>query len=279
MGPVIDAAELLDRLDAVRVIDARAPDGRAAYEEGHIRGALFADWGEDLSAPGANAAQGGRHPLPPIDVWARTLGRLGIRSETAVVVYDDAGGAMAAARLWWMLRASGHRDVAVLDSGLAAARAAGIPIDRERAAVAPVEPYPVTAWTLPIVDIDEVESARRDPGRVVIDVRAPERYRGESETIDPVAGHIPGARNVPLSENLAGGRWKPPEELRAMYRRVLGDVPPERTVVHCGSGITACHTLLALARAGLPGAALYVGSWSEWCRTGRPIATGSEPGR
>lgn len=136
-------------------------------------------------------------------------------------------------------------------------------------------PYPAAAWRLPMADADEVDALRRDPARRLLDVRSAERWRGENETLDPMAGHIPGSLNLPWNDNLeSDGRFKSPEALRAQYEALLGDTPPERLAVHCGSGVTACHTLLALEVAGLPGASLYVGSWSEWCRSGRDMGLG-----
>lgn len=260
---VVGPREVARRSGEVRWVDARK-DG---YERGHLVGAVRADLERDLSAPDGPPERGGRHPLPDPAVFARTLGRWGIGPDTEVVIYDDQGGANAASRLWWMLGAFGHRKVAVMDGGLQAAVDAGMEITTELPAVEPVDPYPADAYAWPTADIDAVAARASDPGWVVLDVREAFRHRGEGEPIDPVAGHIPGAKNVFFGENLGEGqRFKTPEELRALYAQVLGDVPPERVVVHCGSGVTACHTLLALERAGLGGASLYVGSWSEWCR-------------
>lgn len=265
MDPVITAFELA-KLDDVLLLDCRTgADARTRYGAGHLPGALFVDLETDLSARG-DAAVGGRHPLPTVEAFAARLGALGVTPETHVVAYDDQGGANAAARLWWMLRAVGHPKVQVLDGGLAAAQAAGLALTHNGSVARATGAYPATHWLLPLADIEEVDDARKRPDACVLDVRAAPRYRGESEPIDPVAGHIPGAKNLPLSENLVDGRFKSPEELRALYTNFLGDLSPEQLIVHCGSGVTACHTLLALERAGLSGAKLYVGSWSEWCR-------------
>jgi thiosulfate/3-mercaptopyruvate sulfurtransferase len=172
-----------------------------------------------------------------------------------------------------MLRSLGHTQVRVLDGGLAAVP--GLATDTATPSVTAAQPYPQAGWKLPVLDADSVDVRRRDKEWKVIDVRSAERFRGKSEPFDPIAGRIPGAHNVPYSENLgADGRFKSPAELRAIYERALGDTPASRVVVHCGSGVTACHTLLALELAGMPGAALYVGSWSEWCRNDRPQARG-----
>ncbi|MCA9574283.1 MAG: sulfurtransferase [Myxococcales bacterium] len=258
------------------LLDARSgPDARARYLAEHLRGARFVDLESDLSAPD-DPARGGRHPLPPIARWAETLGRLGIGPDDDVVVYDDMGGANAAARAWWMLRAAGHTRVAVLDGGWAAARAAGLPCESGEAHWDGKAPYPTAAYALPTVDLAGVEAAQATGTRVLVDVRSAPRYRGEEEPIDPVAGHIPGALNHPLTQHLGpDGRFLPPAELRAQYEALLQGCPASDLVLSCGSGVTACHGLLALEHAGLPGAALYVGSFSEWCRV-RPVATSRE---
>lgn len=240
---------------------------RDAYAQAHLRGARFLDAEHDLASHVADASRGGRHPLPPATAFAITLGRLGIGPETDVVICDDQGGVNAAARAWWMLRALGHTRAYVLDGGLAAARAAGLPFTAEVPPPAPRAAYPADRWLGPTVALEEVDAVRLDPRFRVLDVRAAVRFRGEQEHIDPIAGHIPGAVNLPLTENLgASGCFRSAEALRATYAALLGDVPPGRLIVYCGSGVTACHTLLALERAGLPGARLYVGSWGEWCR-------------
>ncbi|HUR81069.1 MAG TPA: rhodanese-like domain-containing protein [Thermoanaerobaculia bacterium] len=228
------------------ILDARP---RAAYEAGHRQGAIHADPETKLASP-RDPARGGRHPLPPIDQWRRQVAEWGITPETHVLVYDDQNGANAAARAWWMLNAIGIHDVEVENVGRASAR-----------------PSSQNAWGLPTVDMSFVDAHRNDPGWRVLDVRSRERFRGDTEPIDPIAGHIPGAVNLAYTENLN----KSPEQLRTMYGELLGDVPPERLIVHCGSGVTACHTLLALEMAGLSGASLYVGSWGEWCRNDMPI--------
>lgn len=263
---------LLSSGEGLVLLDARA--NRRDFDAGHVTGARFADLATELSAaalPGADAARGGRHPLPDAEAWRRTLGSLGISPASAVVAYDDQAGANAAARAWWMLRSAGHRRVAVLDGGLDAALAAGLPFfTGAEPPVAAEAPYPGAGWHLPTVDMEAVDRLRTDPAWRILDVRSRERFAGETEPIDPVAGHIPGAVNLPFAENLSGGRFKPPRDLRDLYAKVLGDVAPDHLVVHCGSGVTACHTLLALEHAGLGGAALYVGSWSEWCRNDKP---------
>lgn len=277
-SPLISAEALKAALGRVRVFDvrfdlARPEAGEAAWREGHLPGAHYLHLDRDLSAKdGVPALCGGRHPLPTREVFAATAARLGLTPDTPVVLVDAQGG-MFAARAWWMLRWIGARDVRVLDGGLAAWRAAGGAL--EPGEVAPAAPG--LAWPLG----PEPEGLRLTAdalaaqlGRVaLLDARAPERYRGDVEPLDPVAGHIPGALNRPFSANLGpDGRFLPPEALRAAFQGLAG----ARPVVHqCGSGVTACHNLLAMAVAGLPGGALYAGSWSEWCRDpARPVAQG-----
>ncbi|HET9620300.1 MAG TPA: sulfurtransferase [Kofleriaceae bacterium] len=265
--PVISARALAALRDVV-IVDAR--QDAKAYAAEHVAGAHHAQLERDLAAPVTDAGHGGRHPLPDPQAFAATLGRWGITPSTHVAVYDDQNGANAASRLWWMLRAAGHRHVQVVDGGLAALRAAGVAMTADVPAPSAGPAYPLAAVAElggDTVDIDEVDRARGAADRRVIDVRAAPRFRGDSETIDPIAGHIPGAHNAPFADNLqADGTFKSASELRAMYERVLAGTPPAQTIIHCGSGVTACHTLVALERAGLPGAKLYVGSWSEWCR-------------
>jgi len=275
-GPILSPEALRTSALPIRLLDARAAD---AYDAGHLAGALRADPERALSTaadPGFDPAQGGRHPLPPLARWAAQLGAWGIGPDSWVVACDAASGGNAAARLWWMLRAVGHERVAVLDGGLAAATSAGLPLTTEPAPPPqPRPPYPATAWRLPLADLPEVERRLADPAWKVLDVRSRERWRGEAEPYDPRPGRIPGTVNLPYTEALGpDGRFLPPVALRALYQPLLAGTPPGQLVVHCGSGITACHTLLALSLAGLDGASLYVGSYGEWCRQGKPLGRG-----
>jgi thiosulfate/3-mercaptopyruvate sulfurtransferase len=264
LDPIVPASALTSLRELV-LVDCR-PD-ESAYRTGHAPGARHAQLERDLSAAAPDAARGGRHPLPDARDFARKLAAWGITPSSHVVAYDDQNGANAAARLWWMLRALGHERVQVLDAGVPALLAAGYEFTTDVVEPIARPAYPVAAYSLPLADMEEVERARTAADRRVIDVRAAFRYRGEREPIDPIAGHIPGARNIPLTDNLKpDGTFKDAAELRALYERALDGAGPAQTIVHCGSGVTACHTLLALSRAGLPGAKLYVGSWSEWCR-------------
>jgi thiosulfate/3-mercaptopyruvate sulfurtransferase len=245
--------------------------GGRAYRHRHIAGAAYAHLDRDLC--GAPVITRGRHPLPTAEALQATLGRLGIDDSRQVVAYDDTGGAMAA-RLWWLLRYMGHGAVALLDGGWDAWEAAGLPTatGEERTAARVFLGAPRTEW---LVRIDHVSDAP-----LLIDSRDPARYRGDVEPLDPVAGHIPGAVNYCWKENLDGqGRFLGPATLRARIDRLLAGTPSREAVFYCGSGVTACHNLVAVVHAGLPAARLYAGSWSEWCTDpGRPVARGPAPG-
>jgi thiosulfate/3-mercaptopyruvate sulfurtransferase len=251
---------------------ARPGAGRAAFLEGHIPGARYAHLDEDLAAP--PRPDTGRHPLPDPAAFAATCGRLGISRDRWVIAYDDASGAFAA-RLWWLLRWAGHPAVSLLDGGFAAWRAAGLPVESGPAAAAPAEFSPASGAE-PTITATGLATALAAGTRQLVDVRAPERFAGRVEPIDPVAGHVPGAVNLPFARALGPDqRFRPPAELRELYAPLLAGGSPADLVFMCGSGVTACHGLFAMTLAGLPGAALYPGSWSEWIRDpSRPVATG-----
>ncbi len=269
MSPLIGVAELAARLDdpGWRVADCRwylgEPErGRAAYAAGHVPGAVYVDLERHLSAPEGP----GRHPLPDLAGFAAAMGGLGVGSGHTVVAYDDRGGAVAA-RLWWLLRHAGHEAAYVLDGGLTAWLAAGLPLTAERPRHAPAEFHPGLG-AMPIVDRDDLRARLAEIE--VVDARDPARYRGEHDPIDPVAGHIPGAVNVPYEGNLGPDhKFLDPEALRARYP--AGSAP---VVVYCGSGVTACHDILAMTVAGRADAMLYPGSWSDWSTAGYPVSTG-----
>lgn len=270
--PVIAPEALVGRLDDFIILDARSgPNAQAKYDEAHLRGAHHLDLEGELSGDKSHPEQGGRHPLPNLDVWCREVGRRGITPKTPVLVYDDMGGIKAAARVWWMLRAIGHHDVWVVDGGLEAAIGVGLPTDAEPPTLVMTEIYPATEWIWPTVGVDEVEQLLKDGG-ILIDVRAENRYAGEVEPFDPIPGHIAGAINIPCIKNLENGRFRSRDELRKLY----ASIPEEGAVVSCGSGVTACHTILAMIRAGRPVLPLYVGSYGEWCRQGRPTEPGGK---
>jgi thiosulfate/3-mercaptopyruvate sulfurtransferase len=279
MSTLIQAEQLGPRLGdpALRIFDCRydlaRPDaGRAAYDMGHLPGATYADLGRDLSAP--PSSRSGRHPLPGPAAFADWLRAAGVDRSSFVVAYDD-GNAMYASRLWWMLRWLGHDQVCVLDGGLGRWSQLGLPLtDR----VTVYQPGDFVAHPRPglAVEAGRVQAAASERTSRVLDARSPERFRGEVEPIDAVAGHVPGAFNHPFVTSLGpDGRFLPPEELRAAFASRLSGVPPERTIAMCGSGVTACHLLLAMEHAGFGGALLYPGSWSEWSRDpARPVARG-----
>jgi thiosulfate/3-mercaptopyruvate sulfurtransferase len=276
---LIDPATLHAHLDDPSwvVLDARfdltAPaKGEAQYREGHIPGARYVSLDADLSGPKTGTT--GRHPLPDPATAAATFGRLGIGPGMQVVIYDADAGSFAA-RAWWMLRWLGHPQAAVLDGGFAAWTRAGLPVSTadESWAAATFTPRVDAASR---VAVGEVLPHVAQAGHVLVDARAADRFRGQNETLDPVAGHIPGAVNRFFQANLTADKtFKTPEALRAEWAAVFGTARPADVVMYCGSGVTACHNLLALEHAGLSGARLYAGSWSEWCADPqRPVATG-----
>lgn len=283
MGPfttLIDAATLADQLarDDLVLFDCRAELGNvhwgeAQFAAAHLPGAQFLHLDRDLSGPITPTS--GRHPLPDPHALAKRLGALGAGPGCQVVAYDQGPGAYAA-RLWWLMRWIGFREVAVLDGGIAAWRAAGGPLETEvrtpRARHLPVSPD-----MRAVVTSEELLELGQRPGNLLIDARGAERFAGKNETIDPVAGHVPGARSYPFTTNLGeDGRFRSADQLRKRFGTLLGALPPSAVIAMCGSGVTACHNLLALEHAGLGGGRLHAGSWSEWIRDPRrPIATGS----
>jgi thiosulfate/3-mercaptopyruvate sulfurtransferase len=260
-----------------RIIDCRHDLGNTeyganAYAKGHIPGALFLHLDRDMS--GAKNGRTGRHPLPDPAVFAKRMGECGVGPDTQVVAYDNEGGIFAS-RLWWMLRWLGHDNVALLDGGLPGWRRAKQALVTDVPSVTPTA-FQARPQAL-VVNADEVLANLQSPNTLILDARAPERFSGEEETLDPVGGHIPGAVNRFYFDNLddAGCYFKPADELLAEYNALLAGRDPARVVQQCGSGVTACHNLLAMEIAGLNGSKLYPGSWSEWCADpARPIATG-----
>lgn len=254
--------------------------GRRDYDQGHIPGAIFLDHESQLSAP--KTGRNGRHPLPDRADFAALMRAQGLTSESQVVAYDGGGG-MYAAHLWWMLRWLGHDKVAVLDGGWLAWRASAAPIETKSNSGGVTEVQAVqslglaTRPTMPTIDAAGVQANILNPVFTVIDARAANRFRGEVEPMDPVAGHIPGALNRPSGlNNQPDGRFKPAAELRAEFSALLQGKPAQKVVHQCGSGITACHNLFSMELAGLTGSALYPGSWSEWCSDpDRPVAKDS----
>jgi thiosulfate/3-mercaptopyruvate sulfurtransferase len=275
VSPLISAHELRSRLEDsdIVILDCRwyindAAQGRNVYDEAHIPGARFVRLDTDLSRGNGP----GRHPLPTHEAFGETCERLGIDRSSHVVLYDDLGGAIGA-RTWWMLTNQGHLDVSVLDGGLDA----WIAIDGQMTDEVPTvetTTFPTRPW---VGTVDRYQVEHRPDTTILIDARAPERYRGDYEPIDPVAGHIPGALSVPQSGNLNPDMtFRPPGELRERYLSAgIGNA--EDVIALCGSGVTACHNILAMVIAGMPGTHLYVGSWSDWSSAGMPTVVGNDP--
>ncbi|MFZ4930491.1 sulfurtransferase [Chryseobacterium sp. Mn2064] len=276
MSSIISPSELKNLpAENLIILDARTgKDVKQNYLDKHIKGARFIDLDADLAEIGENAAFGGRHPLPSVEKFAETLSDLGIPEGAHIVVYDDKNASNAAARAWWILKSFGFEHVQVLDGGIQAAEKAGLEFSSGEEIFDKASVIQKNQWKLPISSLEIVENDLKNGSSTVIDVRDAYRYNGESEPIDLVAGHIPGAINIPFSENLdENGNFLQPEVLKEKYKKLLEN-KPEHLIIHCGSGVTACHTILALDYAGFPIPDLYVGSWSEWSRReGKEIAT------
>ncbi len=267
LSPIIEPATLiaLNGAENLVLIDASA-GSKARYDEKHLAGALYINLDTDLANIN-DFAIGGRHPLPsPVD-FAKVLGRFGIDKSSHVIIYDDKNGGNAAARFWWMLKAIGHEKVQVLNGGFQGAVDAGYPTDAEQPVIESKTSYPVNDWQLALADLDEVEEASKTGSQTIVDVRDAKRFAGLTEPIDLIAGHIPGAINIPFTENLDDkGFFLTEPVLKEKYLKALAGLKSENVIVHCGSGVTACHLLLAMDYAGLEIPKLYVGSWSEWSR-------------
>lgn len=273
MKPIIKAEELqaLSGQENFVIIDATSgAEARKTYESSHLLNALFVDLDRDLSAVN-DPRLGGRHPLPSVAAFSETLSTLGIDAESHIVVYDRLNAANAAARFWWMARAAGVKKVQVLDGGFRAAREAGFPLSEGEELAPEPTTYRFEQWQLPTKALEEIDAWTIQDSKLIIDVREAARYEGLTEPIDLIAGHIPSAINVPFMGNLnSDGFFKDPEMLRLLYAPILGRRDAKDIAIHCGSGVTACHSILALAHAGYDIPNLYVGSWSEWSRNDLP---------
>ncbi len=277
---LVDAESLVERLgaDDLRVFDCRfalndTAAGEAAWRDAHLPGAQYAHLDRDLS--GSHRADAGRHPWPDADAFGAWLGRSGVTSEVQVVAYDAGDGAYAS-RFWWLLRAFGHTRVAVLDGGWARWNALGLKTDAFVPSVHPAQ-YRSAFDDSRLLGATIIPTRLAD-GDLLIDARAAERFRGEAEPIDRIAGHVPGAVSRPYGANLSEGRFKPASQLAEEFAALLEGRDPRQVIAMCGSGVTACHHLLAMAHAGLPGARLFTGSWSGWVEdAARPIATRDTP--
>lgn len=275
ISPIINAEDLANlNQDNIVIVDAGS--GGSAYEkylQEHLDGALYVDINNDLAQIPKDARNGGRHPLPSLEKFTESLNGLGINQNSHVIVYDDKNASIAGARFWWMLKAAGVEKVQVLNGGIQKAKEKRLPVNSNPVTAKSVEKIVLTQWKLPTVDINFIEEVSENPEYIVIDVREKDRYDGKTEPIDEVAGHIPGAINIPFKENLnEDGTFKSREVLYSKYEEVLKNIPSNKIAVHCGSGVTACHTLLALDYAGFDIPNLYVGSWSEWSRNEKPVA-------
>ena len=270
LSPIIEVDELMQISENqnLRIFDVRTgSNAKENYIKKHLEYSVFVDLNSDL-AEIDDPKNGGRHPLPKFEDFIKILGELGIDKNSHVVIYDDKNGANAAARFWWMLRAVGHKNVQVLNGGLPVAQNQNYPLSSVE------EYYPETKyisdyqdWQLPQVWIDDVKKASQDSDSMIVDVRESQRFDGIMEPIDLVAGHIPNAQNFPFIDNLdEKGLFKSPEVLRNLYSELLDNYEKSKIIFHCGSGVTACHSLLALDYAGFDIPNLYVGSWSEWSR-------------
>lgn len=278
LSPIIETDELLKIYNNPDVMIFDVSTGKNAYtnyQQQHLTGAYFVDLNTQLADIKSDFANGGRHPLPTVAAFAKTLTDLGISKNNHLVIYDDNNGSNAAARFWWMLKSAGHEKVQVLNGGFNQAKKNNFPMRAKTEIIKPAaEPYLITEWTLPTIEMNEVENVSRNPDYLVIDVRSKERYDGKFEPIDLIAGHIPGAVNMPFTENInEQGLFLDPQVLRNKYEQLFNQIKSENIIVHCGSGVTACHTLLALAYAEMEIPNLYVGSWSEWSRNDKTIVT------
>ncbi|AZA81478.1 sulfurtransferase [Chryseobacterium lactis] len=275
MSPIISSLELKSiSSDGLIILDARAgKDIYKNYLDKHIKGARFIDLDKDLAEIGDDAAFGGRHPLPDTEKFAETISNLGISDSSHIVIYDDKNGSNAAARAWWMLRSFGFEKVQVLDGGMQAAEKNGVEFSSGEEVFEKASLIKKQNWSLPVSTLEDVENELKNKTSTVVDVRDAYRYKGESEPIDLIAGHIPGAINIPFSENLdENGNFLNKEILKEKYKTLLENKSKD-LIIHCGSGVTACHTILALDYAGFPIPNLYVGSWSEWSRReGKEVA-------
>lgn len=275
MVPIISSKQLKNlSTESLIILDARTgKDSYQNYLKKHIKSARFIDLDKDLAEIGKDEAFGGRHPLPNIKKFGETISNLGISEDSNIVIYDDKNGANTAARAWWMLKSFGLKNVQILDGGIQNAEKEELEFSSGKESFKKSELIKNENWLLPQSTLEDVENEILSNSATVIDVRDSYRFKGESEPIDLVAGHIPGAINIPFSENLdENGNFLKPEILKKKYSKLLEN-KPNKLIIHCGSGVTACHTILALVYAGFEIPNLYVGSWSEWSRReGKEIA-------
>lgn len=279
LSPIIQVSELkeLHKKNDLIILDvSNGKEAQSNYKQKHLDGAIFVDLNSQLADIKEDVSKGGRHPLPIIENFSKLLSTLGITPKTHIILYDYKTGANAAARMWWMLKSVGHEKVQVLDGGFQEAEKQNFPINSNSVNSTPTEEYKIENWKLPLATLIEVEKASKNISNLIIDVRESARYNGEIEPIDLISGHIPNAINIPFSTNLdENGLFLSPEILREKYKNIFKNNAPNEIIVHCGSGVTACHTLLAMDYARFEIPKLYVGSWSEWSRNNKPIAVGN----
>ncbi|SEG17115.1 thiosulfate/3-mercaptopyruvate sulfurtransferase [Halpernia humi] len=277
-SPIISAKELQEILNQENIIIVDAGSGGNSYDnylEKHLENALYVDLSKDLAEVPEDAKNGGRHPLPSLEKFAKVLQNLGINRNSHLIICDNKNSTNAAPRFWWMLKSVGIENVQVLDGGLQSAESEGLKLSNEiTKPKKSAEKLDLKNWKLPLVDIDFIEKNSENPDFKIIDVRDKDRYDGKTEPIDKIAGHIPDAENIPFTENMnEDGTLKKPELIREKYQKEFQNISTENIAIHCGSGVTACNTLLALDYAGLEIPNLYVGSWSEWSRNNKKMAT------
>lgn len=278
LSPIISAKGFQKILNQENIVIVDAGSGGNSYDdylEKHLENALYVDLNKDLAEVQEDAKNGGRHPLPSLEKFAEVLQNLGINENSHLIIYDNKNSTNAAPRFWWMLRSVGIENVQVLDGGLQSAEKEGLKLSTEIIKPKKREvKLDLKDWKLPLVDIDFIEKNSENPNFKIIDVRDKDRYDGKTEPIDKIAGHIPGAENIPFTENMnEDGTLKKPELIREKYQKEFQNISTENIAIHCGSGVTACNTLLALDYAGLEIPNLYVGSWSEWSRNNKKMAT------
>jgi thiosulfate/3-mercaptopyruvate sulfurtransferase len=275
LSPLISPSALLDLYgtEGLIILDAsNSAWSKERYKKEHLEGAFHLDLETQIANIEPDVSVGGRHPLPSLENFSITLTDLGITPDSHIIIYDEESAGNAAARLWWMLVAVGHEKVQVVDGGYQQAKAVGFPISSEIIKPKPNTKYISEKWLLPLVTMVDMDKIVNNENYLVVDVRSKVRYDGITEPIDLIAGHIPGAINSFYMDNIdANGFFLPPEVLKEKYSKIMGNFPPENVIFHCGSGVTACHTLLAIASAGLEIPSVYMGSWSEWSRNNRPM--------
>lgn len=278
ISPIIEVEELINiyKNPNVLIFDVRnGINAKTNYAKKHLVGAIFIDLNTQLADIKDDFANGGRHPLPQLSHFSKTLTDVGITKDSHLILYDDKNGSNAAARFWWMLKSIGHLHVQILNGGIQHALRKKFPTSSEPVDVKPaIDPFPIKEWYLPTIEMNALENLLHNSNYLIVDVRDKERYDGKTETMDVIAGHIPGAMNIPFTENLdSNGLFLTPLELRQKFKLQFGSIHLKNIIIHCGSGVTACHSLLALDYAEMEIPQLYVGSWSEWSRNNKIVET------